>query len=116
MIAAASVLLALQFIVFGLNGFFHFIQVPEYHPFIKILVESGYLYMVKAIEIAGAIILLLPKRRFLGLVILTPIIVNITAYHALLDHRNAAILVPLLAPFLMLVFFYRDRILGLAKG
>ncbi len=81
-------ILSLIFIVFGLNGLVTFIPVPEFHPFMELLVESGYLYLVKVLEIIGGVLLLFPRTVPLALVILTPIVVNICAYHAFFDSRN----------------------------
>ena len=75
-------------IIFGLNGFLEFIPVPEFHDFMKLLVDSGYIYFVKTIEIIGGACLVFPRAVNLGLLLLTPVIVNIVAYHWFLDHRN----------------------------
>ncbi len=51
-------LLGLIFLVFGLNGFYTFIPVPKFHPFMEILVSSGFIYFEKAIEVMGGVLLL----------------------------------------------------------
>jgi putative oxidoreductase len=53
---------------------------------------------------------LLLSNRFvpLGLVLLGPDILNILAYHILLDHRNWTIAVLNLVLFLILVWSYRE--------
>jgi putative oxidoreductase len=43
---------------------------------------SGYLHFVKWCELIGGILVLIPKTRGLGLLVLGPIVVNIFAYHA----------------------------------
>jgi len=106
----SAILLAVQFLVFGLNGFLNFIPVPEFHPFMEILVRSGYIYLIKSFEIIGAVLLLIPSKRFAGYLILSPIIVNIVAYHIFLDHRNMFVLVTLLVPFLLLTWVFRNRL------
>jgi putative oxidoreductase len=100
----ARILLGLIFLVFGLNGFFLFIPVPEFHPFVSILVSSGYIYLIKTVEVAGGILLLSNRFVPLGLVLLGPGILNILAYHILLDHRNWPIAVVNLVLFLILVW------------
>jgi hypothetical protein len=75
-------------IVFGLNGFVNFIPVPEFHDFMKLLVDSGYIYLVKGIEVIGGSLLLIPRFANAGLLLITPVVVNICAYHLFLDHRN----------------------------
>lgn len=84
----ARYILGTIFLVFGLNGFYTFIPIPEFHPFMEILVSSGYIYIVKGIEVIAAILLLTNRYVPLGLAILTPVVVNIALYHALLDERN----------------------------
>ncbi|XXT18119.1 membrane spanning transport protein [Sorangium sp. So ce429] len=69
------------------------------HPFTQLLVDSGYVYAVKAVELTAAVLLLLDRRRPLALALLWPVVVNIALFHLLLDHRagvNAVILLGLL--------------------
>lgn len=87
---AARVLLGLLMLIGGVNGFYQFMEVPEFHPFMKILVESGYLYVVKALEVIAAILLLTNKKIPFALLLLTPVVVNIALFHLLLDPRNPA--------------------------
>jgi Na+-translocating ferredoxin:NAD+ oxidoreductase RnfD subunit len=42
---------------------------------------TGYLTFVKVFELAGAILVMIPKTRNYGLLILGPIIINILAFH-----------------------------------
>ncbi len=109
----ARVLLGLIFLIFGLNGFYTFIPVPEFHPFMSILVSSGYIYAIKSIEVLGGILLLSNRFVPLGLAILAPDVVNILLYHLLLDPRNWMI-APLLALMLgYLLWIYRACFAGL---
>jgi len=108
MIHAARIVLGLIFVTFGLNGFYTFIPVPEFHPFMAILVSSGYIYAIKTIEvIAGSLLL---SNRFVpcALVLLGPDIVNILLYHLLLDHRNWPIAAVNLVLLLVLILGYRE--------
>jgi hypothetical protein len=77
-------LLALVFLVFGLNFFFHFIPMPPMEgdsaTYFTLMAGSGYMAIVKILEIICAILLLIPKTRALGLVILAPIVVNIVLF------------------------------------
>ena len=81
-------LLGLIFVVFGLNGFLHFIPMPPPSgvagQFIGALFISKHLLVVSALQaISGALLL---SNRFvpLGLTILGPIVVNILLYHVLM--------------------------------
>jgi putative oxidoreductase len=86
----AGALLGLLFLVFGLNFFLNFIKMPpppEGSPmaaFMGAMYGSGYLTFVKILEITGGILVAIPKTRNFGLLILTPIIVNILAIHVFL--------------------------------
>ena len=85
-IKAVYVALALIMVVFGMNKFFNFIPVeppsdPIAQQFLGAMFTS-YLYIVVAIaEIVGGILLLLPKTRFLGWLVLLPILFNIVMFH-----------------------------------
>jgi|GEM_PF-157858 len=80
-------LLGAIFIVFGLNFFFNFIAIP--HPpegspaaaFIGAMYSTGYLKLVKILEIAGGLLLVLPRLRCLGLIIIGAIVFNIACIH-----------------------------------
>lgn len=81
----AGGLLGVVFLVFGLNYFLNFLPNPpmeEGSPaamFIGAMYGSGFLALVKVLEIAGGVLVALPKTRRLGLLILGPIVVNILA-------------------------------------
>ena len=102
----ARILLGLIFLIFGLNGFVRFIPVPALHPFVAILVASGYIYLIKTIEVAGGLLMLTNQCVPLALVLLGPDIVNILAYHLLLDHRNWPIALINLVLFLIVLWGY----------
>ena len=105
----ARYLLGTIFLVFGLNGFYTFIPVPEFHPFMEMLVSSGYIYVVKAVEVIVGVLLLSNRLVPLALIMITPVVINIVAYHALLDDRNWQI-TPLIVVLLgYLIFHNRDR-------
>lgn len=42
---------------------------------------SGYLHFVKVLEVLGGLLVLIPRLRNIGLLILGPIVVNILAFH-----------------------------------
>lgn len=82
----ARYLLGLIFLVFGLNGFLHFIPMPPpagtAGQFLGALFVSHYLVVVFALQLAGAILLLLGRYVPLALTLLGPLIVNILLFHA----------------------------------
>ena len=80
-------LLGLLFVVFGSNFFLKFIPIPQppadshAAAFMGAMYATGFLTFVKVLEILGGVLVAIPKTRNLGLMILTPIIVNILAFH-----------------------------------
>ena len=84
----ARFLLGLIFLVFGLNGFFHFIPMPPptgvAGQFMGALFVSHYLNVVFAIQIIGAVLLLTNRYVPLALTILAAVIFNILLFHLLM--------------------------------
>ncbi len=80
-------MLGLAFIVFGSNFFFKFLTLPSppisipAGVFIGAMVSSGYLAFVKGVEILGGLLVLLPRTRLAGLLLLGPVIVNVVAFN-----------------------------------
>lgn len=103
----ARVLLGLVFFVFGLNGFLNFIPAPPMEgdaaAFVNLLFGSGYLSVVKVIEIVGGAILLVGKKVPIGLSLLGPIIVNIVLFHGFFapDGLPMALVITALEVFLI---------------
>ena len=61
--------------------------------FVTALLQSHYVVVVSALQIAGGALLLVNRYVPLGLTILGPIIVNIFLYHLLLFHMGVGIAV-----------------------
>lgn len=84
----ARILLGLLFLVFGLNGFLHFI--PMAPPpglagqFMGALFVSHYLTFIFSVQVIGGALLLANRFVPLALVLLGPIIVNILLFHSLM--------------------------------
>jgi putative oxidoreductase len=85
------VLLGLMFLVFGLNGFLHFIPMGPPPPagsllsdFFTAMVGSGWMKWVAGFQVLGGLLVLSGVTAPLGLVILCPITVNILLFHMLL--------------------------------
>jgi len=108
----ARVLLGLVFFVFGLNGFFHFLPQPPHEgtsaTFLGGLAASGYFFpLLKSTEVVGGALLLMKRYVPLALVLLAPIIVNIFAFHAALDHAGVGLAVVLVALEIGLAYAHR---------
>lgn len=116
-IIIARVLLGLLFLVFGLNGFLHFMgPMPEMQgqagAFITALVSSGYFYVIAFLQVVGGLCLLLGARFVpLGLTLLGPVIVNIVLYHVFLDPdpRGFPMTIVVSALALFLLWIYRFK-------
>jgi putative oxidoreductase len=82
-------LLGFIFLVFGLNGFLHFIPMPPPSgvagQFLGSMFVSKYLLLVFAIQLIGGVLLLVNRYVPLALTILGPIIVNILLFHSLMN-------------------------------
>src|SRR6476661_9660442 len=82
-------LLGLIFLVFGLNGFLHFIPMPPPSgvagQFLGSMFVTKYLVFVFAIQLIGGALLLVNRYVPLALTILGPIIVNILLFHSLMN-------------------------------
>lgn len=78
-----AILLGVIFILFGLNFWLHFIPIPHSdvdtakNAFVGEMYKSGYLSLVKALEVIGGLLLVLPRVRNWGLVIIGAIVFNI---------------------------------------
>lgn len=83
----ASILLGLTFLMASVPFLLN--QVPEQAPpppgsamamYMGALGTTGYMKMVKVFELLGAILVLIPRTRNFGLLVLGPIAVNIAAF------------------------------------
>ena len=50
---------------------------------------TGYLAFVKVFELVGGLLVMIPRLRNFGLLLLGPIVVNIIAYHMLVDDPHS---------------------------
>lgn len=83
---AARLLLGLIFTVFGANMWLHFIPIPPPPEgaaanFMFAIYGSGYLTVVKVLEVTGGLLLLSGRFTNLALTLVGPVVVNIALYH-----------------------------------
>ena len=83
---SAPLMLATLFITFGLNKFLNFMPVPPpTDPAAQALMTgmfSSYLgSLVGFVEVFSSIMLIFRRTRFLGFLIIIPVILNIILYH-----------------------------------
>ena len=97
----ARYLLALIFLVFGMNHYLNFIPTGPMPSgvegqFFGALMASHYLYVVAFFEVVPAILLLINRYMPLALVILGPVIVNIVLTIVLMSPKGLPMAVALL--------------------
>jgi putative oxidoreductase len=88
-----QVVFGLILILFGLNGYFSFLPIPEKHGFAFIFLhtlrQAGYLFPVVAtIMTTTGILLLLNRCVAFGLLIQLPVSFNIVAFHLFHDWQG----------------------------
>jgi len=115
----ARIMLGLPFVVFSLNFFLHFMPNPPPPPegspattFGMLLFTSGYFNAVKVLELVGGLLVISGRLVPLGLVILTPIAVNILFYEIFLVGQ-AGPGVPLVFLCVALIWVYRPHFVSL---
>jgi uncharacterized membrane protein YphA (DoxX/SURF4 family) len=108
----ARILLGLEFLVFGLNGFLHFIPMPPMPPsdlttFSTVLMKTHYMVPVFALQVLAGALLLIGRFVPLALALIGPVIVNILITHLLMN--PAGIPPGALAAVLWLILFFAYR-------
>jgi hypothetical protein len=118
----ARYLLGLIFLVFGANGFLHFIPMPPppglAGQYMGALFVSHYLVVVFLLELIPAVLLLVGRYVPLALVLLGPVIVNIFLFHALLEPSGLPIALVTVVLWLLVFASHRSAFAGIfaAKG
>jgi len=84
----ARYLAGVIFLVFGLNGFLHFIPLPPPEgvagQFMGALYVSHYLCVIFAFQVIAGVLLLINRYVPLAVAVLAPVLVNILTFHALM--------------------------------
>jgi putative oxidoreductase len=114
----ARILLGLVFFVFGLNGFLQFIPVGTLPPglagqFMTVLLQSHYVFVISAFQLAGGVLLLVNRYVPLALALLAPVLVNIISYHLFLDSTGLPVALVVLILWGFLAFRHRQHFSGL---
>ena len=115
------VLLGLGFIVFGLNGFLHFMPTGPTPPpdslvgkFFAAMMGSGWMKVISAAQVLGGGLVLIGGTAPLGLAILAPVLFNILCFHLLLTGgKEIAPGLVLTLLELVLIYAYRPFFSGL---
>lgn len=107
----ARLLLGLIFLVFGLNGFLHFLPMPAptglAGQFFGALFASHYLSVIFLVQVIPAVLLLVNQYVRLALTMLGPVIFNILCFHAFMAPSGLPL--ALVVTILWAVTFFRHR-------
>ncbi len=116
----AKYLLALIFLVFGSNKLIGFLEMPPLENpdganFLGAVFSSYLGKFLGVMEIVGAILLLVPKTSFLGLLVLAPILFNIAFFHFAHDFPGNPAWILTFVLGVIVAFSHQDRIKGLVE-
>jgi putative oxidoreductase len=114
----ARLLLGLIFVVFGANGFLHFIPMGPLPQgvagqFMSALSQSNYVLVISALQLLGGGLLLVNRYVPLGITLLGPIIVNILLFHLLMFRTGISMAIVVAILWGVLAFAYRQYFNGL---
>ncbi len=88
----ASIVLGLCFVMASVMFFLQLGPKPDFPEgspiahFMAAFGPTGYMNFVKVFELTGGILVMIPRLRNLGLLLLGPVIVNIIAFHTFITH------------------------------
>ena len=115
----ARLLLGLIFLVFGLNGFLHFIPMPPLTgiagQFMGALFVSHFLIVIFSIQLIGAILLLVNRYVPLALTLLAPVIVNVLLFHLLMAPSGIALAIVVTVLWVLAFLNVRSAFTGLVQ-
>jgi uncharacterized membrane protein YphA (DoxX/SURF4 family) len=111
----ASVLLGLIFIAISILVLSGHAPKPDLPPgspadhFMQAFVPTGWLIFVKVCELIGGLLVIIPKTRNFGLLVLGPIVINILCYHVLIMNGGGLMGPPLLVAVLAAFVLFTER-------
>ena len=115
----ARFLLGLIFLIFGLNGFFHFLSMPAptgvAGQFIGALFVSHFLIVIFVIQLIGAVLLLVNRYVPLALTLLAPIIVNILLFPLLMAPSGLPLAIIVTVLWVLVFLSVRSAFSGLLQ-
>jgi putative oxidoreductase len=108
----SRILLGLIFVVFGLNGFLHFIPGPLppglAGQFVGALIQSHYVFLVAGVQIISGALMLVNRYIPLAIVLSGAVIANILMFHICLLPSQSLMAV-LVAIFWIIIFIYHRQ-------
>ncbi len=107
----AGIVLGLLFVMSAVMVLFDLVKMPpppEGTPvamFFSAFGPTGYMTFVKVLELLGGVLVMIPRLRNLGLLVLGPIIVNILAFHIFVAGGFKDLLNPMLLVIIALALY-----------
>jgi putative oxidoreductase len=117
----ASLLFALMFINGGLNKFFMYMPMPENPPaegmkdFAAMMEISWLMPLIAIMEIIGGILIIIPRTRALGAVVIFPIMIGILLTHIFVDTSTLPVALILAAILGWIMYENRAKYLPMIK-
>jgi putative oxidoreductase len=109
-------LLAFVFVVFGVMFFLKLMPTPamtgDQLSFMTLFGGSGYMTFIKVLEVAFGVLLIFPKTRAMGLLLILPIVVNILCFELFIA-KQPGIGVALLIINVVGIYFNREKYQGI---
>ena len=118
----AGILLGLCFLAASIPVLFNLFTMPKLPDgtpaahFMAAFGPTGYIKFVKMFEFIGGLLVLVPRLRNIGLLLLGPVIVNIIAFHAMVEdprHLMNPMLIIIIICALYLLWDARKKFAGL---
>ena len=118
--AIARYLAGAIFLVFGLNGFLHFIPLPPPSgvagQFMGALFVSHYLTLIFGLQVIAAVLLLSNRYVPLALAVLAPVIVNILCFHVLMAPSGLPLAIVVAVLWVLIFVEVRSAFAGLFQS
>lgn len=113
----ARILLGFVFLVFGLNGFLHFIPMPPMTglpaQYVGALAVSGFMVVVFSLQLVSATLLLANRFVPLALTFLGPVLANIVLFHVFMAPAGLPLPIILTALWFVVAYDHRAAFAGL---
>ena len=113
----ARLLLGFVFLVFGLNGFFHFIPMPPpaglAGQFMGVVFATHYWVLIFAVQAKGGLLLLVNRYVPLALVLLGPVIANILNFHIFMAPQGLPLAVIVTALWVVVALRNKKHLAGI---
>ena len=116
----ARILMGLIFFVFGLNGFLNFLKGPmptgTAGIFIGLLISTHYISVVAGTQVVAGAMLLANRYVALALTLIGPLLVNIFAFHLLMDPKHTGMALFVLVLWAILFRVHKPSFAGILSA